>query len=171
MSVARAEADLARLQAEMTRLRGQLAEMDERATKVRHYIELARIYDAGDDAQPAAPRQRQGGNAAVIVQATCEALRENDGPMHTRALLDALQRRGVGVAGANPVNYLSGVLSRSDDFENDRMTGWHLRSWKTATNPVKASEVEPMLPEDGHEDADDHEPTGFSAVRIHQAGE
>ena len=134
MSVLRAEADLTRLQNEMTRLRTLLADAEERAVKVRHYIEMARLYEAGEDAVQVTTRTR-GGNAAVIAGMAREVLQEHGEPMQTRALVDVLTKRGVTLGGGNPVNYLSGVLSRSDDFENDRITGWHLAAWKTALNP------------------------------------
>ena len=72
-----------------------------------------------------------------------EALQEHGEPMQTRALVDVLTKRGVALGGSNPVNYLSGVLSRSNDFENDRVTGWHLTAWKTALNPDTHSVLEP----------------------------
>lgn len=134
MSVSRAEADLARLQNEMGRLRAQLADAEERAVKVRHYIEMARLYEAGEDAVQVTSRAR-GGNAAHIASMAREALQEHGEPMATRALVDVLTKRGVLLGSGNPVNYLSGVLSRADDFENDRITGWHLEAWRTALNP------------------------------------
>ena len=142
MSVSRAEADLARLQNEMSRLRAQLAEAEDRAVKVRHYIEMARLYEAGEDAVQATVRAR-GGNAAHIASMAREALQEHGEPMSTRSLVDVLTKRGVTLGGGNPVNYLSGVLSRSDDIENDRITGWHLTAWKTVLNPDPQPRREP----------------------------
>lgn len=136
MAMSRAEADLARLQADIGRLRTQLVEAEERATKIRHYIEMARLYDAGQDAAPppvgpspnAAVGVPRSGVASHIARAAREVLQERGGPMQTRPLVDALTKRGVVLGSNNPVSYLSGVLSRADDFENDRLTGWHLKA-------------------------------------------
>lgn len=154
MSVSRAEADLARLQNEMGRLRAQLAEAEARAVKIGHYIEMARMYEAGEDAIQPAIRAR-GGNAAHIASMAREALREHGEPMHTRPLVDILLKRGVTLGNGNPVNYLSGVLSRAEDFENDRISGWHLTNWQTALNPESSSQP---IQHDGadDDDAQDH---------------
>lgn len=136
MTASRAEADLARLQADIGRLRAQLAEAEERATKVRHYIEMARVYEAGGDV-PHAPvgvptvERPRGGAASYIAGITREVLRERGGPMQTRALVDVLAKRGVTLGSKNPISYLSGVLSRAEDFGNDRVAGWYLKAGRT----------------------------------------
>lgn len=155
MSVARAEADLARLQNEMGRLRSQLAEAETRAVKIAHYLEMARVYEAGEDAIQPAIRAR-GGNAAHIASMAREALREHGEPMQTRPLVDILLKRGVTLGNGNPVNYLSGVLSRAEDFENDRITGWHLTNWQTALNPEPPMNRTTQHDHADEDDAQDH---------------
>lgn len=136
MTASRAEADLARLQADIGRLRAQLAEAEERATKIRHYIEMARVYEAGGDV-PHTPggvstsERPRGGAASYIAGITRQILRERGGPMQTRALVDVLEKQGVTLGGKNPISYLSGVLSRAEDFGNDRVAGWYLKAGRT----------------------------------------
>ena len=90
MSVSRAEVDLARLQTEMICLRAQLTDAEERAVKVRHYIEMARLYEAGESTT--SHIAGAGGNAAHIASMAREALQEHGEPMATRALVDVLTR-------------------------------------------------------------------------------
>lgn len=49
--IARIEADVARLESERARLEAQLANIEQRAVKLRHYIEIARLYEAGKGAE------------------------------------------------------------------------------------------------------------------------
>lgn len=130
MPMSKAEADLARANADVRRLEAQLEEARERAVKIAHYIEMARVYEAGESPIPQSKRG-SGGRAAAAAQMAVEILREKKRPLHTRDLLDEMNQRGLVFDSLNPVTNLSSALSRSGELIADRSTGWRLVEWKT----------------------------------------
>lgn len=56
-------------------------------------------------------------------------------PLHTRAIYEALQKRGVHVGGVDPVNSVSSFLSRNRElFQNVERGIWGLRAWNTVND-------------------------------------
>jgi hypothetical protein len=164
MSIARAEQDLARLQREISRLDAELTAARERATKIAHYIEMAREYQNVPEGtalidgiliSKTAPRLRaaQGGMSGAAVRETIDILRESGRPVHTRELLPILEQRGIKIGGANPLTNLSGYLSRSDDLIADRSRGWRLKEWEGAELPAFDALLTERPPEAANEEA------------------
>jgi hypothetical protein len=135
MAISKAESDLARAQADVRRLEAQLLEARERATKIAHYIEIAKIYEAGVSPSPET-RRGGGGRSAEAARLTADILRERGEPMHTRQILAELARRGFVIDSLNPVTNLSSALSRSDELKSDRSMGWSLAEWQTEEKPI-----------------------------------
>lgn len=145
MATTKAEADLAAVKAEIQRLERALEAARHRATKIEHYIEMARVYGGGlypcdsppgdelettaSSAVPQSQRHRSGkGNA--VVNTVIEILRQAGDFMRTRDILVKLSQQGVAIGGGNQVTNLSGYLSRSELLENDRSLGWALKEWE-----------------------------------------
>jgi hypothetical protein len=141
MSIQRAERELVALQQEITRLDARIGEARSRAVKLGHYIEMAREFgDAGADVESAthgaAPlngaRQRipMGGMSGRAAQECISILRESGKPIHTKTLFEMIEQRGIKLGGANPLQALSGYLSRTPGLIADRSVGWSLEEWR-----------------------------------------
>jgi hypothetical protein len=128
VSVERAEKDLSRAKSDVARLEAQLTDARSRATKLEHYIEMARLYDAASSDGGAKPnRVTPKPNATTVA---IEILRREGKPLHTHVLLDELAKQGIHISGINPPGNLASTLSRSDLLESSRVEGWRLVEWK-----------------------------------------
>lgn len=138
MSVAKAVNDLEALRAEIAEAETRLAELQQRAIKIAHYIEMASEYtpSAGTSHKisESERRSRQPGDPPKNVRESISILRNYGHPMKTKDLIDELAKRGIPTGGQNPVTNLSSALSR---FKNllaaDRSEGWSLREWFSDT--------------------------------------
>jgi hypothetical protein len=144
MSIQRAERELAALQRELAQLDARIDEARSRSIKLAHYIEMAREFGEAADAPVArfnadatfsanGTRQRapQGGMAGRAVQECISILREHRKPMHTKDLSEIIGQRGIHLGGANPLQSLSGYLSRTPGLLADRSVGWSLEEWRS----------------------------------------
>jgi hypothetical protein len=148
IAIARAEQDLADAHKEISDLEARLVALKERAVKLAHFLELAKIYEANSEtanssgyreaAQPspqangAASTTRsapKGGVSGAAVRETLIILRERGQPTPTRELLSILASRGINIGGKNPVISLSGYLCKTHEVVSDRARGWSLREW------------------------------------------
>ena len=133
MSISRAETDLAQAKMEIQRLECELAVAQERAIKIQHYLELAKLYGLGATVSTSADRRRRRqptGKYATYRKAAVETIRRAGHPMKTRSLVHALSDQGIKIEGKDPVIILSGVLSRSTELEmRDRSVGWAFKEW------------------------------------------
>jgi hypothetical protein len=164
MSISRAESDLAQAKMEMQRLERDLKAAQERAIKIQHYLEMARLYDMGTtvsaDRSPGKRRQRSG-KSAIYTRAAIETLRRAGHPMKTRALVRALSDQGIEIGGKDPVITLSGSLSRSGELEMpDRAAGWVLKEWAES----RASSPGAVDQESNDDDDDASEPSEIVAT-------
>ena len=152
MSVERARADLERLEQAANQLRAKLAENEERAAKVRIYLEMTSIYGAPEAPRPAesaaktqasptngaAPPKNKGGRprgegGGIVERAqkgSQNFLRASGRPMMTRELLQMLENQGTQIGGNSPTSNLSGMLSRSPLFKSSK-DGWTLAEWES----------------------------------------
>ena len=133
MTISRAESDLVQAKLEIQRLEGALKAAHERAIKLQHYLEMARLYDTGATVSAGTtPRKRRqpSGKYATYRNAAVEIIRHAGHPMETRPLVRALSDQGIEVTGKDPVVTLSGALSRSTELEmRGRSVGWALKEW------------------------------------------
>lgn len=158
MSVERAQADLKRVNQEASRLKIQLLMATERITKLEHYIELAKVYDANADGVTDNKPQ----NGSSLVAASIEIIAEAGVRQPTRHLVEELERRGHVIGGQNKVTNLSGTLSRAPELTASRTEGWGLAAWDSSHKAkAEAQPSEPSEPEEGppwapsDEDSDD----------------
>ena len=68
-------------------------------------------------------------NAGRITNIAIELLNRKRHPMRTRELLAELTALGIQIGGAEPVNNLSGILSRAERLKSSRTQGWSLVEW------------------------------------------
>jgi hypothetical protein len=146
MSIELAERQLAALEREITVLDQRIGEARGRATKLRHYIEVATEF-AGEpqstnvaaitspavlngEAKAWRPRVPQGGMSGRAINESIAVLRERGHPIRTNDLLKIIEDRGVRLGGAKPANALSGYLSRAPGLTADRTLGWSLEEWR-----------------------------------------
>ena len=132
----RAQNDLRKVLLEISRLDAQIQTLRVRADKVRAYIEMAQIYEA--DVTAELPKVR-GGVSGAAVRAAVDAIRERGAPIHTRDLIDVLAAQGIQIGGSNPTANLSGFLSRSDELQNSRASGWGLSEWDESSDEQNAA--------------------------------
>ncbi|MGF7211591.1 hypothetical protein GGE65_006208 [Skermanella aerolata] len=130
MSIEKAKSDLSKLTMEINRLDVMLSDARQRATKLRHYIEIAQAYEA--ESFVSSPAGRLGTpNKSALISSTVKSMLESERRfIRTRDLVGELMKKGIDVGGSNPVTNLSGFLSRSEDLYNDRTLGWGLAEWK-----------------------------------------
>lgn len=141
MAHTQARSDLARLQGEIKRLENQLLVAKEKAQKLTHYIEMSELYDAGK-APLSSSSQHRGGRSAAAADIAVSIITERGHPVHTRELLEELEKRGVTFDTTNPVTNLSSALSRSPLLVGNRSEGWSLTEWKES----RRTEAEDDLP-------------------------
>lgn len=119
------------LMAEIAELEAQLTS-DPRYRKLRELKRVRKLYmdsaqlvpglrAAGLDSRPFA-----SGASAEVIKAAKEVLSGASGPTPTRIILDVLAARGVLVSGLKPLNSLSAILSKSNEFESHGRSGWTL---------------------------------------------
>jgi hypothetical protein len=146
MSIERARDDLADLERAANQLRAKLTETEDRAAKVRIYIEMAAVYDpqkevVAPQAAPMTPtngahpprnkggRPRAGGGIVERAQNGASAfLNAERRAIPTRELLEKLESQGILIGGSQPRSNLSGMLSRSPVFKSGK-EGWTLSEW------------------------------------------
>lgn len=144
---------LSTAEAELAEIERKLAEMQplaQRRDQLRMFLSIGRSLYAGPPGQseplppmPAAPTGRApeaafGGTVKARVVEAVAALLAANGPMRTRDILARLQAQGIEIGGANKVDTVSVILSRTKDrFKPDRTLGWSLvDQQKEATPPV-----------------------------------
>lgn len=167
MSIEKAKSDLAKLNMEINRLDMILTDARQRATKLRHYIEIAQTYEADQSVSSQAGRLGTPNKSATISSTVKSMLESERRYIRTRDLVVELTKKGIDVGGSNPVTNLSGFLSRSEDLYNDRTLGWGLAEWKD--RPPSTSESEDpssqdlapeddeLVPDESGDDRDGHE--------------
>lgn len=137
MSADQAKSDLDETERRIAQLRAELVAQEERASKIRAYLELAQLYntprrqpDVATQTSDSAPSRRTDGGVTGRTVAAVEAmLRAEQKPILTRVLFKRLaDEHGIEIGGKEPVANLSGILSRSGKFVNDRIEGWSLKS-------------------------------------------
>lgn len=121
--IERAKADLMRMQTELTKLQ-------QRIEKVRAYIEMAAVYESADGGDAARPSR--GGSSNAVSRAAVDLIRQHKQRMHTRPLMEALMEQGVHIGGKDPAANLSAVLSRTEELNSNRASGWGLVEWGDA---------------------------------------
>lgn len=129
--VERAKADLIKMQSD-------LAKLQQRIEKVRAYIEMAAVYESAENGD--AVRTSRGGSSNAVAQAAIEFIRQRRERMHTRPLMEALMEQGVHIGGNNPAANLSAVLSRTDELNSNRASGWGLVEWGDALKQGPSSD-------------------------------
>jgi hypothetical protein len=134
-SLRRATEDLEKVEATIARLEDQLRRAQEDATKIRHFIEVARRY-SGEELAPSAtrPRHRVGSKTKLFGDLSVEAIRERGLAMTTVELLHLIEGRGEVVGGQNKINTLSGILSRDGRLRSIRGLGWRLADEPSAVH-------------------------------------
>lgn len=170
MSVYKAQQELTALRQEIERLETRLNEARLRATKLAYYVEMAAEFgsdlprsneapaarfdatprfNASADVNGSRPRIPQGGMSGRAVRESIALLRERNHPLHTREIYEILEKRGITLGGTNPINALSGYLSRSPGLIADRSTGWSLEEWGQPQNSSQSNvdDGESILPE------------------------
>ena len=134
MSIAKAQAELHRVNREVMKLETQLTMARDRAMRLEHYIEVATQYEKdGDDAGNAETDDRRPRSNAV--SHTIRILEEAGVPLTIHDILQELGKAGIVIGGQNPVTNLSSSLSRSDELENIRGQGWSLTKWNRKSAP------------------------------------
>jgi len=144
VSVERATKDLSRARTEINRLEVQLIDARNRAQKLEHYLEMLKFYGPVDG-EPEPEKPPSDGRLNVTDQ-VIELLRGAGQPMHTRALVDQLAKKGTVIKGDNPTGNLSSTLSRSKALESSRLDGWSLVEWKQSPSARTASVAQQTTP-------------------------
>lgn len=75
----------------------------------------------------AAARDTYAGDVRAIATRTIESSPVL--PVPTRTIVEAVQRAGIEIRGLVPLNAVSALLSRSDDFVSNGRAGWTLKSF------------------------------------------
>jgi hypothetical protein len=132
VSVERATKDLNKTRLEVTRLEAQLTDARNRALKLEHYLEMAKVYDAAQEVDA----EKSLDAKLNVTEQVIEILRALQRPAHTRQLVDELAKLGTVIKGENPANNLASTLSRSKLLESSRTEGWRLVEWKTVQAPL-----------------------------------
>lgn len=140
-AVEKAKEDAAKLQATVQRLEAQLASVNEDLEKLTIFIEVAERYNAGETFSSTSQRKRSSGptQKEILEKAAREILKEKRCSMSTGDLVVAVEADGITITGAKKNNVLASVLSRSDDFQNERGIGWRLREWGPADGGVSGN--------------------------------
>jgi hypothetical protein len=135
-------------QAELSEIDSKIAALQQRRDALRKFVDLGNaLFEAPmslmerayalrkPDATADAPIGALGMLAArertakARILAACTALIESQGSTTTRDLVTALEAAGVEISGADKINTLSVMLSKSELFiAGDRKVGWSLRS-------------------------------------------
>lgn len=154
MSIQRAARELLALRQEIERLDARIGEARDRAVKLDHYIEMAREFGNGAAGEAASEsrthrtesmngsRQRtpKGGMSGRAVQECIAILRERRKPIHTKELSEMIGQRGFRLGGANPLQSLSGYLSRTPGLIANRSVGWSLEEWQKPEGATSADD-------------------------------
>lgn len=129
--IERAKADLIRMQLE-------LAKLQQRIEKVRAYIEMAAVYENADGSDTV--RASRGGSSNAVSRAAVDFIRQHKQRMHTRPLMEALIEQGIHIGGKDPAANLSAVLSRTEELNSNRASGWGLVEWEEALKQAPSSD-------------------------------
>ena len=98
--------------------------------------------DVTEHGTPILPGRRRGGKVRTIQDSTIDLLEKRGRRLRTIEILTILTDQGVEVGGEDPLNNLSGILSRAPELTNDRAAGWGLAAWEGTQAPhVTANEV------------------------------
>lgn len=143
--LATAEAEIA----ELDRKISELQPLIQRRDQLRSFVSIGRMLYAAQPEQSSllnesreppshdtaqAPEARNGHKPETMKTRVVEAaaaILAAESPMRTRELLARLQAQGIEVGGANKIDTVSVILSRSKDrFRPNRATGWTLRPQK-----------------------------------------
>lgn len=144
----------AKAKTELTEIDSQIAALQRRKAVLRQFVDLGEsLYGgSGHHAETASSTPnldrvaayaglavsqltlaRQNTAKARILDASA-AIVSTEGPTPTRTLVERLEAQGIEITGADKINTLSVLLSKSDDFQSDRKAGWSLtRPRKEAT--------------------------------------
>lgn len=132
---------------ELAEIDGQIAALEKRRIVLRQFVDLGQKLYAHANADiraPAATLQASGGPTlaklgtptatatpreqslkARVLALSKRAIQER-GPQSTTDLVSYIESAGVAVTGAHKPTTVSVILSRSDEFQNVRGSGWSL---------------------------------------------
>jgi len=134
MSIQQAKADLAQARLEAEKFAARAKEALERVQKLENFLEMARQYEIIEDVASTKGADRNNvlkprRSGLTTLHVAVEVLREAQGRLTTRQLLDRIEGQGHTVGGANKAANLASILSKSTVVNTNKTEGWGLSSW------------------------------------------
>lgn len=112
---------------EIESAKAEITRLQQRITDLEAYL---RVHTSLRTSSSDVPKRKDSAAKQAIADAAAKLLADGS-QMKTPQIVSSLQANGVPIVGANPVPYVSQILSRDDRFKPNRKSGWTL-----ATNNV-----------------------------------